>query len=119
MTQSHSDSEKCQSMCNLLRPTGILSKVLHKQISHIKIPVVSNPSSSAKVITSKANWKKMKEKEEKRVAEVTRKEQDKNRGERKQEEKNEIKKKQQQQRMEAWLKKIDEFHVYIYTCFDI
>lgn len=108
VTQSHSDSGECQSICNLLRPTGILSKVLDKQISRIKIPVVSNPSSSAKVITSEANRKRLEEKEEKRVAEVTRKEQDKIERERKREEMNEIKKKQQQQRMETRLKKIDE-----------
>ena len=40
---------------NLLKPTGTLAKVLDKQASHIKLPVLSNPSSSGKVITSKEN----------------------------------------------------------------
>ena len=102
--QNHSDSDES----NLLKPTGMLSKVLDRQVSCIKLPIISNPSSSAKVITSEENRKRLKEKEEQRVAEATRKELEKKERERKREEKNENKKKQQKQRFEARLKKIDE-----------
>ena len=40
---------------NLLKPTGILAKVLNKQASRIKLPVISYPSFFAKVITSEEN----------------------------------------------------------------
>ena len=59
---------------NLLKRTGTLAKVLDKQISHMKLPVLSNPSSSAKVITSEENRKRLKEREEKIIAEIKRKE---------------------------------------------
>ena len=73
---------------NLLKPTGTLAKILDKQVSHIKLPVLSNPTSSAKVITSEANRKKLKEREKEILAETKRKELNKMERERKREEKN-------------------------------
>ena len=93
---------------NLLKPTEPLAKVLDKQTSHIKLPVLSNPSSSAKVITSKENRKRLKEREEKIIAEIKRKELNKIERERKRDEKNEEKKKQHQRKIEAQLKRIQE-----------
>ena len=58
---------------NLLKPSGTLAKILDHQACHIKLPVLSNPSSSAKVITSKENQKRLKEREEKIMAEIKRK----------------------------------------------
>ena len=40
---------------NLLKPTGTLAKVLNKQTSRIKLPVISYPLFFAKVITSEEN----------------------------------------------------------------
>ena len=47
---------------NLFNPTGTLAKILDKQVSHMNLPVLSNPSSSAKMITSEENQKKTKRK---------------------------------------------------------
>ena len=93
---------------NLLKRTGTLAKVLDKQISHTKLPVLSNPSSSAKVITSEKNRKRLKEREEKIIAEIKRKELMKMERQRKCDEKNKEKKEQHQRKIEAQLKQIQE-----------
>ena len=85
-----------------------MAKVLDKEVSSIKLPVLSNPSSSAKVITSEENRKRLKEKEEKIIAEIKRKERNKMERERKRDEKNKEKKEQHQRKIEAQLKRIQE-----------
>ena len=85
-----------------------MAKVLDKEISSVKLPVLSSHSSSAKVITSAENRKRLKEKEEKIITEIKRKEQNKMERERKRDEKNKEKKEQHQRKIEAQLKWIQE-----------
>ena len=99
-TQQQLDTNGDQHV-NLLKPTGTLAKILDKQVSRIKLPVLSNPTSSAKVITSEANRKKLKEKEKEILAETKRKELNKMERERKREEKEKERKDQHRRKIEA------------------
>ena len=115
--------ERAVSICTQsilqLQPHSTLSKVLHKQVPHIKAPALSNPSSVARVITSDENHKQLMEKEEKKLAEIERKElakakrekkcqQKEKERERKEKEKQNKKIELQQKRIEQQKKRIEQ-----------
>ena len=97
----------------MLKPIGTLSKILCKEVSHIKVPTLSKPS-NARVITSEENRKRLMDKEMKKQAEAKRKEVEKMEREKKRKEKEENKRLQRQRRIEMQLKKIEEQEKKIY-----
>ena len=58
-------------LLKMLKPTGTLSKILCKEVSHIKVPTLSKPS-HARVIISEENRKRLMDKEMKKQAEAKR-----------------------------------------------
>ena len=73
MSQVSMTTHPCEPV-KQLQPCGILSKLLEQKKSQMKMPKLSKPSSTARIITSEENQRQLREKEEKKIAEARRKE---------------------------------------------
>ena len=110
--QKERDVSSCTHSITQLQSHSTLSKLLDKQVPHIKAPALSNPSSSARVITSDDNRKRLIEKEEKKRAEIERKELAKAEREKKRQEKEKERdrkeKEKQNKKIELQQKRIEQ-----------